>query len=127
MKDKARSYSLLSGRDKRGETAGERLMLRITINNHAPVTSFVLEGKLVGPWVKELEKCWESALATDPAKAMLVNLAAVTFIDSDGRELLARMRRQDVRLLSHGVLIDAMVAKIEAQEGHKTTECSDVN
>ena len=102
-------------------------MLRITIHNHAPVTSFVLEGKLVGPWVKELEKCWESALAADPAKAMLVNLAAVTFIDSDGRELLARMRRQDVRLLSHGVLIDAMVAKIEAEEGHKTTECSDVN
>jgi len=31
-------------------------MLRITIRNHAPVTSFVLEGKLVGPWVKELEK-----------------------------------------------------------------------
>jgi anti-anti-sigma regulatory factor len=101
-------------------------MLRITINNHAPVTSFVLEGKLVGPWVKELEKCWESALIAVPAKALLVNLAAVTFIDSDGRELLARMRREGVRLLSHGVLIDAMVAKIEAEEGHKTTEGSNL-
>ena len=102
-------------------------MLRITINNHAPMTSFVLEGKLVGPWVKELEKCWESTSAAGPAKALLVNLAAVTFIDSDGRELLARMRREGVRLLSHGVLIDAMVAKIEAEEGHKTTGCSDVS
>jgi xylulose-5-phosphate/fructose-6-phosphate phosphoketolase len=33
-------------------------MLRITTHDQAPVTSLVLEGKLVGPWVKELEKCW---------------------------------------------------------------------
>ena len=36
-------------------------MLRIYIHDEVPVTSFVLEGKLVGPWVKELEKHWESA------------------------------------------------------------------
>ena len=35
-------------------------MLRIYIHDEVPVTSFVVEGKLVGPWVKELEKCWES-------------------------------------------------------------------
>jgi len=100
-------------------------MLRITIHNHAPVTSFVLEGKLVGAWVKELEKCWESALAADPFKAMLVNLAAVTFIDSDGRALLTRMRRQGVKLLSHGVLIEAIVAKIEEEQ--QTTERNKFN
>jgi anti-anti-sigma regulatory factor len=98
------------------EADGERLMLRITINDQPPTTSFVLEGKLVGPWVQELEKCWASASAAAPARAMLVNLAAVTFIDSDGRALLARMRRRGVRLLSHGVLIDAIVAQIEAEE-----------
>ena len=91
-------------------------MLRITTHDQAPMTCFVLEGKLVGPWVKELEKCWEGALAADPSRAMLVNLAAVTFIDSDGRALLTRMRREGVRLLSHGVLIDAIVAKIEEEQ-----------
>ena len=95
-------------------------MLRITTHDQAKVTSFVLEGKLVGPWVKELEKCWESASAADQSRRMLVNLAGVTFIDSDGRALLTRMRRQGVRLLSHGVLIDAIVAKIE--EGQRTAE-----
>ena len=95
-------------------------MLRITINDHAPMTSFVLEGKLVGPWVKELEKCWESASAVDPSTPMLVDLAGVTFVDSDGRALLTRMRRQGVRLLSHGVMIDAIVARIE--EGRQTVE-----
>ena len=41
---------------------GERVMLRIYIHDEVPVTSFVLEGKLIGPWVKELEKYWESEL-----------------------------------------------------------------
>lgn len=92
-------------------------MLRITIHNDAQVTSFVIEGKLVGPWVEELEKCWKSALAADPSQAMLVNLAAVTFIDSAGRALLTRMRRRGGKFLSAGVLINAIVAEIEAEEG----------
>jgi anti-anti-sigma regulatory factor len=102
-------------------------MLRITIHNEVQVTSFVVEGKLVGPWVEELEKCWKSALAADSSGAMLVNLAAVTFIDSAGRALLARMRRQGAKLLSTGVLIKAIVAEIEAEEGPKTKEYSNAN
>jgi len=90
-------------------------MLRITIHYKAQVTSFVVEGKLVGLWVKELEKCWESVLAAETSGAMVVNLAGVTFIDSEGRELLTRMRREGARLLSAGVLINAIVAEIEAE------------
>jgi anti-anti-sigma regulatory factor len=97
-------------------------MIRITTHDQAPVMSFVLEGKLVGPWVKELEKCWESALSADSSRAMLVNLASVTFIDSAGRALLARMRRQGVRLMSAGVFMNAIVAEIEAEERPKTAE-----
>jgi anti-anti-sigma regulatory factor len=92
------------------------MMLRITIHDRAPMTSFVLEGKLVGPWVRELKQCWRDALANDPATPMLVDLAAVTFVDHDGRALLKQMRHQGVRLSSHGVLIDAIVADIEAEE-----------
>jgi len=91
-------------------------MLRIYIHEDMPVTSFVLEGKLVGPWVDELEKCWEIMFAKDPAKYALVDLADVTFIDAGGRALLRKMRRKGVKLLSHGVLIDAIVAEIEAEE-----------
>ena len=95
-------------------------MLRITIHDQPQVTSFVVEGKLVGPWVEEMEKCWESALAAAPSKALLLNLAAVTSIDSAGRTLLSRMRRQGVKLLSRGVLINMIVAEIEAEEGSRT-------
>lgn len=92
-------------------------MLRIYIHDQVPVTSFVLEGKLVGPWVTELEKHWESALAASPSRTMLVDLADVSFIDAEGRSLLGRMRRKGVKLSSSGVLINAIVADIEAQQG----------
>ena len=91
------------------------MMLRIYIHDEVPVTSIVIEGKLIGPWVKELEKCWESLVAARARKSMVVDLAQVTFIDSDGRALLTRMRRKGARLLSSGVLINSIVADIEAQ------------
>ena len=91
-------------------------MLRIYIHDQVPVTSFVLEGKLIGPWVTELEKYWQSAVAGNPTRAMLVDLADVTFVDSDGRALLSRMREKGVRLLSTGVLINAIVAEIDAEQ-----------
>ena len=91
-------------------------MLRIYIHDQIPVTSFVLEGKLVGPWVKELERHWESAIAANSSRTMLVDLADVSFIDGEGRALLARMREKGVRLLSTGILINAIVAEIDAQQ-----------
>jgi anti-anti-sigma regulatory factor len=102
-------------------------MLRIYIHNEVPVTSFVLEGKLVGPWVEELKKGWESALAANPSRMMLVDLADVSFIDSEGRALLARMRQKGVRLLSAGVLIDAIVVEIDAEQRKQSAECSSFN
>ena len=101
-------------------------MLRITIHEQSPVTNFVLEGNLVGPWAEELEKCWKGELAADPTRAMLVNLAAVNFIDSVGRALLARMRRQGIQLLSTGVMINAIVAEIEEEEEQRKIKCSNL-
>ena len=91
-------------------------MLRIYIHDQVPVTSFVLEGKLVGPWVQELEKQWELAVAANSSRTMLVDLADVSFIDAGGRALLARMRQKGVRLLSAGILINAIVAEIDTQQ-----------
>ncbi|HEY7184127.1 MAG TPA: hypothetical protein VIC84_22020 [Blastocatellia bacterium] len=90
-------------------------MFRITIYSEAHVTNFVVEGTLVGPWVKELEILWESALAAESFGAALVNVADVIFIDSEGKELLTRMRRQGAMLVSAGVLMNAIVAEIEAE------------
>jgi hypothetical protein len=60
-------------------------MPKITTRQDAAATTFVLEGKLVRPWVQELEHCWRAALASRPVQTVWVDLTAVTFIDAPGQ------------------------------------------
>jgi len=46
-------------------------MLRITILNEDATTRFVVEGKLAGPWVEELEKRWQAASAAEPGRPLV--------------------------------------------------------
>jgi hypothetical protein len=93
---------------------GESAMLRITIYDKPQETSFLVEGRLVGQWVRALEKCWEIGLAAEPSKAMLVTLS-LSALDHEGRDLLTRMRRQGVALDSAGILMQAIIAEIEGK------------
>ncbi|MGH9764720.1 MAG: STAS domain-containing protein [Blastocatellia bacterium] len=87
-------------------------MLRIDIRRDGSATAFVLEGKLVGPWVAELENCWNES-AAGVASQISVDLTGVSFIDSKGRDLLAQMRRQGAKLAASGCLTMAIVNAIE--------------
>lgn len=78
----------------------------------------MLEGRLVGPWVRELERCLQRALVAEPRRSILVNLECVSFVDSDGIDLLSRMCKQGVRLASTGVMMNAIVEQIE-RKAHK--------
>jgi len=90
-------------------------MLRIGVQDEGESTIFMIEGKLTAPSTIELEKCWQEAKGARPLRHFVVKLAAVTFIDSESRELLARMRRQGVNLVPTGCLMKAIVEQIEAQ------------
>jgi ABC-type transporter Mla MlaB component len=88
-------------------------VFRIHIHDCDGATSFVVEGRLVGPWVRELEKCWQRALAAEPRGSVLVRLANVSFVDSDGIELLTRMCRHGVSLESTGIMMNSIVEQIQ--------------
>jgi hypothetical protein len=92
-------------------------MLRIEIQKESESTNFTVEGKLTGPWVQELEKCWQTATSAETGQSILVNLCAVNFIDFQGRELLTRMRQHGVRLVAGGCLMKAIVDEIDAEVG----------
>ena len=83
----------------------------------------MLEGKLAGPWVQELERCWRSALGTPQGDPMRVDRSAVTFIDADGKALLARMYHEGAELAAPGCLNRCIVGEIiEIIETIETTE-----
>jgi ABC-type transporter Mla MlaB component len=90
-------------------------VLRIDIQHGEEATSFTIAGKLSKPWVEELEKCWRSEMASDSARPVAVELSAVTYVDSTGKQLLTEMRRQGVTLVPSGCLMKAIVEEIEEE------------
>lgn len=63
--------------------------------NHAVVLR--LEGRIVGPWVTELQKSCEEALAE--GRSLNLHLADVEFMDTSAVALLSRLRSSGVALL----------------------------
>jgi hypothetical protein len=100
-------------------------MMRITVHHTPRALTFRLDGRLVGPWVRELEECWRGALAGQREPILRVDLTGVTSIDAAGRACLAALHRQGAELVAADCLMKAVVAEItqmpladrERQEG----------
>lgn len=95
-------------------------MLRIGVHQEGESTIFKIEGKLTAPSAIELENCWQEARVARSLRYFVVKLAAVTFIDSESRELLTRMRREGVKLVPTGCLMKAIVDQIETEVAKET-------
>ena len=85
-------------------------MLKITTRTDPTGTSFELEGKLAGPWVQELEDCWQKIGCSECAVRVL--LCGVTFIDDKGRNLLIDMYRHGAELVAEGCMNKAIIDEI---------------
>ena len=87
-------------------------MLRITIHQAPPILTFQLEGRLAGPWVRELEECWRGALADQSKPVLRVDLTGVTSLDAAGQGCLEAMHRQGAEFVAADCLMKAVVAEI---------------
>lgn len=87
-------------------------VIRITWHNEAPLTRLVLEGKLAGACVDELDKCWRDA----PGKwsSLLIDLTSVSFIDERGKQLLKRMHDNGATLISSSIMSRCLIEELEA-------------
>ena len=70
-------------------------MLKITFKDTPESTKVILEGKLSGPWVEELERSWAEHSA-QASENVILDLSDVTYIDPEGKRLLARMAGKGV-------------------------------
>jgi anti-anti-sigma regulatory factor len=81
-------------------------VLRITRSESEDAVTFVLEGKLRTAWLPELS----SALATTPAsKHVILDLAALSFVDPSGARLLAALERSGVGLRAPSAFVAALI------------------
>jgi anti-anti-sigma regulatory factor len=88
-------------------------VLRITTRNIAGDVELFIEGKLAGPCVGELEKCWRRAVAGESPLPSLVDLTDVSFIDANARQLLAQMRNHGIKLVANGLMSKFLIDEIE--------------
>jgi hypothetical protein len=87
-------------------------MLRITTHDTTGSLIFQLEGKLVGPWVQELEQCWRTTVADRHRSVIRVDLAGLMRVDDHGKELLTAMVVQGAELVATDCWMKAIVAEI---------------
>jgi hypothetical protein len=76
-------------------------MLKITPHKTGDSTRLVLEGRLAGPWVNELERVWRDSKESLTG-SLVVDLTGVTFIEQEGKGLLSRMWLDGAELLAVG-------------------------
>lgn len=93
-------------------------MLRITlVSQSSPLmlSLVCLEGKLIGPWVSELERSWEELRREAPQRPVAVELSDVTYVSPEGKALLESMWRQGAKLESRSLLTRFLLKQIRGR------------
>lgn len=69
--------------------ACERMgMLRITLHESETTVRMVLEGRVAGPWVGELDRVWNETAPRLGSKKLAIDLSDMTYADPAGRSVL---------------------------------------
>jgi anti-anti-sigma regulatory factor len=89
-------------------------VIRISCHNDSAALRLVLEGKLAGACVDELDKCWQQAASN--GGPLLVDLTSVSYVDERGKQLLKRMHEQGVKLFSHRLLSKCVIEEIDSSK-----------
>jgi hypothetical protein len=101
-------------------------MLKITAQSRSEPEALliILEGRLAGPWVEELSVCWDQ-LSVDQRDRTTIALTGMTFIDDQGKELLAGLWQQGADLKAAGCLTRCIVEDITGTKWNDASKRSD--
>jgi anti-anti-sigma regulatory factor len=69
-------------------------MLRISTSETESRIELVLEGRIVGPWVQELERVWVETAPRLGTKKLSIDLRNVTYADASGKRVLRSILSQ---------------------------------
>ena len=83
-------------------------MLKISSGTSASgLHTLRLEGRVVGPWVGELQRLCEQLV--DERRSLILDVAEVIFADERGLALLASLRRRRVELMNLPPFLEAQL------------------
>jgi anti-anti-sigma regulatory factor len=90
-------------------------MMKIQVEEHDGRLILLVEGRLAGDFVPELQRCWEAARAGQPQRRIEVDLKGVTCVDRAGRHLLQMMYGNGVNFLRAGLAVQDILEQIMVQ------------
>jgi anti-anti-sigma regulatory factor len=90
-------------------------MLRITIQESADGVTLILEGRLTGPWIQEVEHAWSAVAGGGDGRPVVVDLSGVTFVDEEGKQLLRSIFVRGGELRASDVMTRAIVEEVRQQ------------
>ncbi len=90
-------------------------MLKITITETPTERRFVVQGHLVGPWVRELRTAWKRTHQNHDGRTCIIDLDDVTFVDRSGQRLLRAMWKDGAQLVARGVYTKGVLAEVESR------------
>jgi len=96
-------------------------MLRITKQAELERTVLRVEGKLVPPWLQELENCWRACPQTNGGnnQPLVIDLRSVTFVGVEGKRLLSRIYRSGAQFVTAGMLMNSVVEELQLHPGEE--------
>jgi RecB family endonuclease NucS len=94
-------------------------MLRITIAETATEQKWTVEGRLVHPWISELQSTWTRTKTARRERKCVVDLTGVTFIDKSGENVLAELSKQGAELIATGCYTRHVVDNIERKKSNR--------
>jgi anti-anti-sigma regulatory factor len=87
-------------------------MLRITITPTASAERFKLEGRIAGDSVEELRRLCEERLTGANRRRILLDLAGVSFIASDGIELIRTLCLRNVTITEPSPFVAELLKEV---------------
>ncbi len=87
-------------------------MLRITMHDSPEAVTFLVEGKLVGDWAKELEQCCKESASVRGHRALIIDLSETLFIDQEGRRVLAALFHEGAFFRTACPMTESIVSEI---------------
>ncbi len=87
-------------------------MLKITMTETPTERKWIVQGRLVGPWVNELRTTWKRTHGSRDERACIIDLNDVTFIDKSGERLLRAMSKKGAQLIARGIYVTHMLEQL---------------
>jgi hypothetical protein len=95
-------------------------MLRITLHEDPETVTLVLEGRLITPWIEEVERAWGAVAGArdgnSDGRRLVVDLSGCTSIEERAKHLLRRMHEQGAELRAVNLMTKAIVEEVRSQQ-----------